>query len=160
MIRGIYMCLFIVIGLEIEAPAAELRFQAEEADGRRSGAVLGIGGVAGEGVLDLAAEEDDGVAFLPGVDGVVHVEGRGFEPADLAAVAVAGEDAEARGAVAEEGHITRAAERWEADLIVMAARKRGRWGRLFWRGTAERVIEGVKCPVLTLQAQSKKEAYV
>lgn len=64
----------------------------------------------------------------------------------------------------EEGEpshvITRAAERWEADLIVMATRKHGRLGRLFRRGTAERVIEGVKCPVLTLQGEGKKEAYV
>ena len=52
------------------------------------------------------------------------------------------------GFAAEE--IVAEAENWHADLIVMGTRARGRLGQFLLGSTAEAVIHGSPCPVLTV----------
>ena len=58
------------------------------------------------------------------------------------------------GAAAEE--IVAAARLWEADLIVMGSRGRGKLAQLLLGSTAEAVIRGASCPVLAVGHEPAK----
>jgi nucleotide-binding universal stress UspA family protein len=54
----------------------------------------------------------------------------------------------ADGVPAEE--IVKAARTWRADIVVMGTRGRGRLARFFLGGTADAVVRGAPCPVVTV----------
>ena len=64
--------------------------------------------------------------------------------------------------VIEEGAparvIAQAAKRWKVALMVMAAKKRGKWARFLGQRIRKKVVRGAECPIIVMQTQTKKGA--